>query len=231
MLLLDEGAHSHGLGLASRLRQRRAAFFRGLLPAARGGHADIGQERVAFLAFRLHEDNVRSFPGPYQVMFRSHIGEFLTDLLNEMAVKISPQPASLDVGIHAWKRRLHDPLLWVLTTGTHSDDTARPCERLHKAGATNAVFGLRAWGRQCPCRPCRLRERFGQHSKTGSARHSRLGKTRDLRYLSASWRRHQKSKLASQVPYLSRTKVRGQFFYSIRSRDRLSKSPACVLKY
>src|SRR5271165_2368513 len=114
MLLLDEGAHSHGLGLASRLRQRRAAFFRGLLPAARGGHADIGQERVAFLAFRLHEDNVRSFPGPYQVMFRSHIGEFLTDLLNEMAVKISPQPASLDVGIHAWKRRLHDLLLQAL---------------------------------------------------------------------------------------------------------------------
>jgi len=43
----------------------------------------------------------------------------------------------------------------------------------------------------------------------GLARHSRLAKTRGLRYLSASLRCHQKSRLASQAPYLSRTKLRG----------------------
>jgi hypothetical protein len=49
-----------------------------------------------------------SAEGLDQVMLRGRIGEFLTDLFNQVAVKISPKPASLDVRIHACERRLHE---------------------------------------------------------------------------------------------------------------------------
>ena len=44
----------------------------------------------------------------------------------------------------------------------------------------------------------------------GLARHSRLGKIRNLRHLQTSWRGHQESNLASQVPSLSQSKERRQ---------------------
>jgi hypothetical protein len=57
MLLLDEGTHRHGLGLFFRLRQRRAAFCQVLFPDPTRGDADFRQERVAFRALLLDEDN------------------------------------------------------------------------------------------------------------------------------------------------------------------------------
>ena len=114
MLLLDEGTHGNGLGLTTRLSQRDTALLGGFPAAARRAHADIGHECVAFLTFRLNEDDIGALPGPYQVSIRSHIREFLTDLFDQVAVKVFPQPAGFDIGVHARKRGFQGLLLETL---------------------------------------------------------------------------------------------------------------------
>ena len=62
---------------------------------------------MATLAILFHEDDVGSFPGPHEVTLGSGLGQGVLDLGDEVVMKIAPQPAGLDIGVHTWKRRSH----------------------------------------------------------------------------------------------------------------------------
>ncbi len=65
---------------------------------------------MAGLAVLFNQDDVGSFSSPHQVTLWSGLSQHVLDLGNEVMMEISPQPAGLDIGIHAWKWRSHKEL-------------------------------------------------------------------------------------------------------------------------
>jgi hypothetical protein len=87
MLLLDERTHGQRPDLVLRLRHSGAAFFR----------------RVA-LVLGLDQDQVETFRGPNVIPARDRIRELSANVFDQVIMKIPPQPATLDVGVHPRKR-------------------------------------------------------------------------------------------------------------------------------
>ena len=66
---------------------------------------------MALLVFRLHKNYIGPFAGPYQVAVWNCFGQLVINFFDEMGMKVAPQPAGLDVRIHAQKRRFHQDCL------------------------------------------------------------------------------------------------------------------------
>src|SRR5437763_1688066 len=65
---------------------------------------------MAGLALLFNQDDVRSFFSPDDVTLWSGPSHGVLDLGDEVMMKISPQPAGLDIGVHTWKWRFHEEL-------------------------------------------------------------------------------------------------------------------------
>ena len=120
MLLLNKGTHQDRFGFVNGVRHGSPTSFPCGPLAPLGRHADIGKERMAGLAVLFHQDDIGSFSGPHEVTLGSDLSQGVLDLGNEVKVEISPQPAGLDIGIHAWKWRFQEPLLEMRSRGGHS---------------------------------------------------------------------------------------------------------------
>ena len=58
---------------------------------------------MSLLTFILGKHDVSPFACSHEVIFRDRIGEGFTNSLDEMPVKIFPQPAGLNERVHARK--------------------------------------------------------------------------------------------------------------------------------
>src|SRR6478752_2928838 len=65
---------------------------------------------MAGLAVLFNQDDVGPFSSPHEVTLWSGPSHGVLDLGDEVMMKISPQPAGLDIGIHAGKWRFHEEL-------------------------------------------------------------------------------------------------------------------------